>query len=114
MPTRVQHVAGALELHRGESPTSGQNLVRVPSGSPNLPLCEPNAAGHRADYPTGQPTRQAPWRRDWWKDLIRSDAQVPPLGKVPRDAVWLRPVGVRVGGAIGTLRLPALAVRLAL
>jgi hypothetical protein len=38
--------------------------VLVFDGSPNLPLCEPNVPGHRADHPTDQPQRRESARRD--------------------------------------------------
>jgi hypothetical protein len=66
-PTEYYGYQGSPRRWRG-SPGSrrcsqtGQSQVRVLSGSPDLPLCEPRAAGHRPHHPPGCPTHQR-WPR---------------------------------------------------
>jgi hypothetical protein len=56
-PTRIQHVAGAVELHRGESRGSGQRQVRVSPGGPTdhnlniLPTATPLVSGPTIQLP---------------------------------------------------------------
>jgi hypothetical protein len=52
--------------------------ARIRSGRPNLPLCEPRAAGHRADHPPGHPQYQG-WSR--WLTTRRRVSEHP-------SAVW--------------------------
>jgi regulator of protease activity HflC (stomatin/prohibitin superfamily) len=59
-PTRVRHVAGAVELHRGESHESRRRQVRDSPGGPASIQHEPRAAGHRSGDRVLRAIRQDP------------------------------------------------------
>jgi hypothetical protein len=106
-PYQVHHIAGAVELHCGESPRPGRH-IRVSSGSPNLPLCEPRAAGHRADHPLGRPAHQS---RPRWLTTRRRPAagrQGTPPRRCPFGSIAGRQdlAGGRAGGPNGASTSP--------
>jgi hypothetical protein len=71
----VARIVRAPDSSSGALSSSSMTLASpafgsTPAGNPNLPLCEPRAAGHRPDHPPGRPAHQsrppmASDRRPW-------------------------------------------------